>query len=259
MGFLRLGRYLPSALQNALFGDRARHGPVADEQDPDWQFWRKIDLEFYDQNQRESAGAIVNASGYRVMKKVALGGQTVLEIGPGSLDHMTHWAANPKLFYAVDINLGFLDRATEKLAQNAVDYERVVTNAQDGGKLPLADASVDVVLSFYSLEHLHPLSDYLDEIDRVLKPGGRLAGAIPCEGGIGWGLGRYLTTRRWLLAKGVTDPGKIIAWEHPNFADLILSELNHRFEREYVGLWPFVLPVIDFNLIARFVFVKPRK
>ena len=43
-----------------------------------------------------------------------------------------------------------------------------------GGILPLADASVDVVLSIQVLEHVRELDTYFGEIRRVLRPGGRL-------------------------------------------------------------------------------------
>lgn len=256
MTFLRLAKYLPRSIQTALFGDRLRHGPIPRPNDADWQLWRKLDLQFYDENQRDSAGAVVNAAGYQIMRKVPLAGARVLEIGPGSLDHIVHWAGKPTEFIAVDINEGFLKRAVERLEVHAIPYRTLVNNPNDGGRIPVDDSSVDLVLSFYSLEHLHPLDAYLQEIVRVLRPGGMLAGAIPCEGGIGWGLGRYLTTRRWLMRHGISDPGKIIAWEHPNFADRILSSVGDRMRFQELRFWPFRLKVVDLNLVASFIAVK---
>lgn len=253
MRAIRLAKYLPHAVCIALFGDREQHGPVADEYDADWRHWREIDLAFYDANQRQSVGSIVNNSGYRIMDGLPLEGLTVLEIGPGSLDHMAHWSGTPAKFIAVDINEGFMARAVEKLLAAGIPTETHITRAADGGLLPLSDGSVDLILSFYSLEHLHPLQNYIGEFLRVLKPGGLLVGAIPCEGGLGWGLGRYLTTRRWLLANGISDPGKIISWEHPNFADAILSAIEQGFDWRVRRFWPLRVPVIDANLVASFI------
>ncbi|WP_449257002.1 class I SAM-dependent methyltransferase [Bosea sp. (in: a-proteobacteria)] len=257
--YLRLAKCLPRSIQAALFGDRLRHGPVANPDDEDWQRWRKLDLQFYDENQRDSAGAVVNAAGYRIMRKVPIAGLNVLEIGPGSLDHIAYWTGKPVQFIAVDINEGFLQRAVERLEAQAIPYRTLVNDSGGDGRIPVDDASIDLVLSFYSLEHLHPLEGYLSEIVRILKPGGMLAGAIPCEGGIGWGLGRYLTTRRWLLRHGIPDPGKIIAWEHPNFADHILTAVENKLRFGNLQFWPFRVRIIDFNLVATFTAVKARE
>lgn len=49
----------------------------------------------------------------------------------------------------------------------------------DGSRLPLATASVDLVFSSSVFEHVRDLDGALREIDRVLKPGGRLAAVVP--------------------------------------------------------------------------------
>lgn len=45
--------------------------------------------------------------------------------------------------------------------------------------LPLPDASVDVVASFHTFEHVHSVERTLREIRRVLAPGGRLFAQVP--------------------------------------------------------------------------------
>ena len=114
------------------------------------------------------------------------------------------------------------------------------------------------MLSFYSLEHMHPLGGYLDEYARILRPGGRIAGAIPTEGGLAWGLGRFLTSRRWIHRNTAIDYDKIICWEHPNFADTIVQELDARFRSRTVGTWPMLgLGLRNTTLLTRFVYEKP--
>ena len=123
-------------------------------------------------------------------------------------------------------------------------------------QLPFDDEQVDVVLSFYSLEHLHPLSTAVDEMIRVLRPGGALVGAIPAEGGLAWGFGRYLTSRRWLKRNTKIDPDKIICWEHPNFAEHVLQQLDNHLIRERLSFWPWKLPLVDVSLVISFVYRK---
>jgi SAM-dependent methyltransferase len=49
----------------------------------------------------------------------------------------------------------------------------------DGRTLPFPDASFDAVISFEVFEHVFNLDEILDEIRRVLKPGGKLLFSIP--------------------------------------------------------------------------------
>ena len=46
-------------------------------------------------------------------------------------------------------------------------------------RLPLADASIDVAVSFETLEHIAAHDDFLDELARVLRPGGVLLLSCP--------------------------------------------------------------------------------
>lgn len=50
--------------------------------------------------------------------------------------------------------------------------------------LPFADDSFDVVVSCDVLEHVDDIQRSLDEIRRVMRPGGRFMGFVPVEGGL---------------------------------------------------------------------------
>ncbi len=256
MSHFTLGHRLPHVLAAPLFGDRVRFGLVVQEDDPCWKEWQERMPAAYDATQKQSVGTVVNASGYRVMRRVPLDGRTVLEIGPGPLDHVEHWQGRPARFVAADVQRDMLRKAEEKLRAHDVPHEAVLLGGRDA-PLPFADGAFDVVVSFYSLEHLYPLADRLAEMLRVLRPGGLLAGAIPTEGGLAWGTGRFLTSRRWFHANTTIDPDKIICWEHPNFADAILQELDARLRRHHLGYWPLRVPLIDVNLTVAFVYEKP--
>jgi len=64
-----------------------------------------------------------------------------------------------------------------------VDFEFHQVSASE--PLPLAEGTCDVVISCDVLEHVQSIAHSLDEILRVLRPGGSFVGFVPAEGG--WG------------------------------------------------------------------------
>jgi SAM-dependent methyltransferase len=253
MTFKSLAPSLPHPIAATLFGDRERFGRLPDPNDRHWIEWGTRSVDFYHASQKGGPGAVVNHAGYKVMRDVDLTGKTVLEIGPASLDHIAYWKGAPAHFTGVDINPAYLGMARAKLEERNVPFTTKLVDPLLNEPLPFDDASFDIILTFYSLEHIYYLENYLSELRRVLRPGGVLAGAIPCEGGLAWGAGRYLTTRRWLLNNTTIDPNRIICWEHPNFADTILNELSRVFRTPAISFWPLRIPAIDINLVAKFV------
>jgi SAM-dependent methyltransferase len=248
--------WLPSRLRAPLWGDRERWGLEVREDDPHWREWLAADGLFYEQNQRAGVGTVVNDAGYRVMSAIDLEGRRVLEIGPGDIRHIPFWRGRPSEYLLADVRAEMLRKAEQKLHAAAVPHRSMLVRR--GAPLPIDEASVDVVVSFYSLEHIHPLRPFVDEVCRVLRPGGVLIGAIPAEGGLSWGAGRLVTSRRWLRKHTTIDPDKIICWEHPNFGDQVISHLDARLARRHLRHWPLRwLPLLDANLIIRFVYEKP--
>jgi predicted SAM-dependent methyltransferase len=134
-----------------------------------------------------------------------------------------------------------------------IDIKKVLIDRDLGFRLPQKDDSLDMILAFYTLEHLYPLRDYLKEFHRILKPDGLLVGAIPSEGSIQWGLGRYQTPRRSFKKDSNLDPDKLICCEHPNFSDDVMDELHTLFKVRKKQYYPLPLPSYDFNLTINFV------
>ena len=122
------------------------------------------------------------------MREIDLSGKTVLEIGAGDIRHMAYWKNKPLQYLLADISDDMMELAKSKLDLKGISYDSIYLKREQ--PLPLLDNSVDAIVSFYSLEHFYPLQPYLQEMLRVLKPGGTLIGAIPAEGGLAWGGGQ---------------------------------------------------------------------
>jgi ubiquinone/menaquinone biosynthesis C-methylase UbiE len=225
------------------------------ENDSYWKEWQKQYINFYLKNQKSGIGRIVNNAGYKILKHIDLKDKNILEIGPVKINHLKYFKGTPKKYLIADNSSEMLKMSEDKLKSNNISYKSILLNSKN--VLPLENQSTDIVLSFYSLEHMHPLNKYLNEIFRVLKPGGILAGCIPAEGELAWGLGRMITSRRWVKNNTNINPDKIICLEHPNFSDEIVSKLNKYFNRVKLYSWPIpFLTLIDFNLLLKFNYKK---
>ena len=251
-------KIMPDSIAKVLWGDRKKWGLIVQEDDPCWREWGGVYLAFYGQNQRKGVGVRVNDAGYRIMSSIDLSDKVLLEIGPGDIRHLPFWVGEkkPKEYIVADVQSEMIDKAQATLSSAGVPVRPLLVR-RNSNYLPLEDNSADVIVTFYSLEHIYPLAPYLRELHRILRPGGVLIGAIPAEGGLAWGIGRALTSRRWFKRNTTIDSDKIICWEHPNHADEILSALDGVFKRRMTSLWPFpFLPLLDANLVVRFLYEK---
>jgi len=95
----------------------------------------------------------------------------VLEVGFGSGRNVPHYPASVSRVLAVDPATGGRAVAAKRVAASAVPVEYV---GLDGEHLPLADESVDHVLTTWTLCTIPDVDRALAEMRRVLRPHGRL-------------------------------------------------------------------------------------
>ena len=214
-------KFLPAIIRNSLWGNRKKYGVNVDVNHSDWKEWLNFYNEFYTKTQKEGVGEIVNNWGYQVIGNINLNGMSVLEIGAGNLPHKRFWRGLPTKYHLVDVDDTFLQEQKNKLCEFKIDVQLHYVKR---GEVPaIEDDSLDVIFTFYSLEHLFDLDKQLQFYYSKLKKGGFLIGAVPNEGGLAWGLGRFLTTRRFVHKHTNLNYNRIICWEHPNFCDDILK------------------------------------
>ncbi len=250
-------KFIPKYFHEELWGDRDKWGKIIDVRDPDWIEWQKINVKYYHENQRGSIGTVVNNAGYKLVKRLNFSDKTILEVGSGDVKHQNFWKGIPLDYILVDVADELLDYAYEKISKIGVSCKKILVKRNNN--LPINDSSVDIVIAFNSLEHLHPVEDYINEYKRILKPGGILVGTIPTEGGVGWALGRLLTSKRWVKKHTKINFNKILCWEHPNFADQVVDTLENNFCRVHMSFWPFNWArFLDLNLVIKFIYKKKK-
>ncbi len=126
---------------------------------------------------------------------VSFADKTVLDFGCGNGAQTVLFAQLGCKILAVDVeeeDLKTLRRVVEKEKLRALQPLRY-----DGAHLPLAEASMDLALSFEVLEHVPDEARALREMWRVLKPQGEIIFSVPNKGWVFETHGAYLPLLRW--------------------------------------------------------------
>jgi ubiquinone/menaquinone biosynthesis C-methylase UbiE len=96
----------------------------------------------------------------------------VLEIGVGPGVNFTHYdPARVSKVYALEPNPGMIPRAQEQRRRTQLNVEFLDVS---GEQIPLGDASVDNVVSTFTMCTIPGIAEAIRGIGRVLRPGGQL-------------------------------------------------------------------------------------
>ncbi len=120
-----------------------------------------------------------------VLEALDLGvGLTVLDLGAGSCWLASHLNRLRCRTVAMDVSPTALELGRERFLSDARHHPELEPRflAYDGHRLGLPDASVDRVVMFDAFHHVPNQQEILEEIARVLKPGGRAVFGEPGEG-----------------------------------------------------------------------------
>jgi methionine biosynthesis protein MetW len=126
----------------------------------------------------------------RVLARYIREGAAVLDVGCGDGKVARALASKNVTYRGIDISQDALDLCKEQ------GFEAKFHNLDE--PLPLADGSIDAITIFEVLEHLFLPHTTIDELARVLKPGGLLIGSVP-------NIGEF--ANRLLLMAGYFNPG----------------------------------------------------
>ncbi len=127
-----------------------------------------------------SWSASVMELGYRyITAKIALpqGVDTLLDIGGGDGRFAVNIAQhNPNIstIITADISKDMVKRAQKRVIKHRLD-RRVISEVNDVHNLSYEDSYFDAVISVASMHHWRDPVKAIHELDRVLKPGGKLA------------------------------------------------------------------------------------
>ncbi|MGH7195578.1 MAG: methyltransferase domain-containing protein [Candidatus Saccharimonadales bacterium] len=103
---------------------------------------------------------------YICAQKLAVN-KTVLDIACGSGYGTKMLAEHASKVYGVDVDSTTIAYAKENYGAKNIEYK-----IGDGESIPLDDSSVDIVVTFETIEHIKDYNKFLDEVRRVLRPDG---------------------------------------------------------------------------------------
>ncbi len=113
----------------------------------------------------------------------------VLEIGFGTGLNLDHYPPQVQAIATVDINPGMNAIAQRRIAASTIQVNHHVLN---GESLPMADNTFDYVVSTWTLCSIAQVDRAIQEIYRVLKPGGKFV----------------------FIEHGLSDRPNIQVWQH---------------------------------------------
>ena len=204
---------------------------------------------FYSDVYTSRFGAIQKFN-HRYAARTARAGVRTLDVGAGLGEHLEFEDWRLGEYVALEIR----PEMAAEIARRYPLARTVVGDLAEG--LEFDAGSFDRVIAIHVLEHVLDLPAALDEIDRLLKPGGVLSVVLPCEGGVTYSLGRRMTTQRIFEKRYGVDFGPFIASEHVNVVGEIADELDHRFKREHAEWFPVRVPSVHVNVCVGLTYRK---
>jgi SAM-dependent methyltransferase len=140
---------------------------------------------------------------------------TLLDFGCGTGPQTLLFLDDVDHIVGVDVDESSIRSFRELIATRSLS-SRVEAVQYDGTTLPLADASVDFAISFEVLEHVLDERRALEELHRVLKPGGRLAMSVP---------------NRWWVFETHGAALPLLKWNRVPFFSWLPKPLHDRWAR----------------------------
>lgn len=131
-------------------------------------------------------------------------GKKVLEIGPGSGSDFIRWARNGAILYGRDLTEASVSLCLERLKLEGLEAD---VRTGDAEHLGFPDNHFDIVYSYGVVHHTPDTQKAIEEIYRVLKPGGIAKIMIYHSGGLAlkyeWMLFALLRLRPWKPLKEI--------------------------------------------------------
>lgn len=216
--------------------------PLTDEQTRISDDW----MRYFHEVNRERFSGVVNFNHRYVVKHSPANCVSTLDVGAGLGEHLSYERPSARQLAAY-VALEFRPEMANEIRKKWPTVSVCGWDCQQ--PMPFADGQFDRIIAIHVLEHLPNLPAFLGEAKRLLsKAVGRLLVVIPCEGGLGYSLGRQVTSKRMFERRYGLPYAPFIAAEHVNSAAEIVEEIKRSFAIEDTEYYPLGVPLIHLNL-----------
>ena len=148
-------------------------------------FYSNVIIPFFYDSSMDSPH--INEGRKNILSKITE--EEILEIGFGTGINIKFYPGNVKKIIGIDSNKGMLNQFIKKSGNGKIEIEFL---HQSGESLPFPDNSISSAVSTYTLCSIKNITSALNEIYRVLKPGGKF----------------------YFLEHGLADNPKTQKWQH---------------------------------------------
>ncbi len=165
-----------------------------------------------------------------------------LELGAGIGGHIRFEDLSRQEYHCIELRQNMAE-GIQRL------YPAVQTTVGDcQRRMAYEDASFDRVIAIHVLEHLPDLPSALNEVQRVLRPGGIFSVVLPCDPGFAYEVARKISAERIFRKRYKLPYRWLIRREHINSPVEIVSQLRERFDECDRVYFPLRVPVANLNL-----------
>lgn len=177
----------------------------------------------------------------------------VVEIGAGEGEHLIYCGSNTlhsaQKYLMVDTR-NVWTKAKENLTSAGIPIDKIEYIQASVEDLPIRDCSVDTIIVTCLLHHIVYPEKALDELVRILRPGGQLIVGMPTDSGILNFLVKKLFTFRRARKLGISNIELIYALEHRNQIQGLINILRSVLLKGKLSTkyWPTFLPSTNLNL-----------
>jgi ubiquinone/menaquinone biosynthesis C-methylase UbiE len=169
--------------------------------------------------------------------------KNVIEIGSGAGYHLKYVKHQYDTYTLTDMNENVITKLHGMDFSDNIKIQKI-----DGGVLPFSDNTFDRLIASHVLEHIYHPEKALKDWSRVVKNGGIITIALPCDPGIAWRLGRNTSSKHRASKNGVSEWGLFVALEHVNSIDKLISMIQYFFNNREEKYWPLHIKSMDLNL-----------